>query len=166
MSITASVTCASMAVWRRRWPASWSRSPSDGQRPCASHRAAHPPHADGRMVDRRSHGPPTGMVERRSAWVRTAGRLRLPDDAEVLWSMAEGAQGRRWRATSTLDGAVTHALLLEVGTDLRPTRLELTTAAGMLTLHPGHDRRVVEGNIVHPGGVRPLRYPWSAEHEF
>lgn len=31
------------------------------------------------------------------AWLRRAGRGRLPDGREILWSVAEGGRGRRWR---------------------------------------------------------------------
>jgi hypothetical protein len=106
------------------------------------------------------------VPEPRSTWVRRAGRVRLPDGAELLWSMAEGERGRRWRGTTTVDGRITHAVLIEVGTDLRPSRLELTTEAGMLTLHPERDGRSAHGNVVHRGGVRPLALPWSPDHEF
>ena len=96
--------------------------------------------------------------------VRRAGRARLPDGATLLWSVAEGARGRRWRAVTTVDGAVTHALLFEATAGGRPTRLELTTPSGMLTLHPEADERSAHGNVVHLGGVRPLVLPWSPDY--
>ena len=68
--------------------------------------------------------------------MRLAGALGLADGAWLTWSVADGRRGRRWRAVSTLAGAITHALLLEVDLAGRPARLELTTPAGMLTLHP------------------------------
>jgi len=79
--------------------------------------------------------------------------------------MAEGTRGRRWRATATADGHLTHVLLLELDNDGRPSRLELTTEAGMLTLHPEPDGRSIEGNVVHARGVRPLQFRWSPDHE-
>ena len=96
--------------------------------------------------------------------VRRAGRARLPDGAMLLWTVAEGARGRRWRAVSTVDGAVTHALLFEATAGGRPTRLELTTPSGMLTLHPEADERSAHGNVVHLGGVRPLVLPWRPDY--
>jgi hypothetical protein len=96
--------------------------------------------------------------------VRRAGRGRLDDGATILWSVAEGTRGRRWRAVTTLDGRLTHAVLLEASAGGRPTRLELATEAGLLTLHPADDERSAHGNVVHAGGVRPIELPWSPEH--
>ena len=55
-------------------------------------------------------------------------------------------------------------LLLEVGTDGRLGRLELTTPAGLLTLHPEPDEASIQGNVVAADGVRPLAFAWSTEH--
>jgi hypothetical protein len=90
------------------------------------------------------------------AIVRRAGRVILADGRHVVWSVADGRRGRRWRATTTRDGALETAMLLEVGLDGRPTRLELATAAGLLTLHPeaagwlhGHEHELeVEGQSI------------------
>ncbi len=99
--------------------------------------------------------------------MRLAGALGLADGAWLTWSVADGQRGRRWRAVSTLAGAITHALLLEVDLAGRPARLELTTPAGMLTLHPSADQREIHGNVVGTTGegVRPLAFPWGPEHE-
>jgi hypothetical protein len=97
-------------------------------------------------------------------FLRRAGRARLPDGATLLWSVAEGSQGRRWRAVTLLDGRITHALLFEATAGGRPIRLELTTEIGMLTLHPDPDEKSAHGNIVHVAGVRPLKLPWSPDH--
>jgi hypothetical protein len=105
------------------------------------------------------------VAQRTRAWLRRAGRARLADGSELLWSLAEGGRGRRWRATTSLDGRITHALLLEVDLAGRPARLELATEAGMLTLHPEPDGRSIDGNVVHRGGVRPLAFAWSPDHE-
>jgi hypothetical protein len=61
---------------------------------------------------------------------------------------------------------LSHGLLLEVGTDRRPKRLELTSPAGLLTLHPEPDLRSAHGNVVAADGVRHLALPWSPEHVF
>jgi len=45
------------------------------------------------------------------------------------------------------------------------TRLEVTTTAGLLTLHPDARESALHGNVVGPGGVRHLRFGWSPEHE-
>jgi hypothetical protein len=101
-----------------------------------------------------------------SAFLRLAGRSQAPDGALVVWSVAEGARGRRWRAVATLGGAITHALLLEVAPAGRITRVELVTPAGMLTLHPEPDERAIHGNVVGAdGSVRPLAFEWSPDHE-
>ena len=84
----------------------------------------------------------------------------------VAWSVAEGSRGRRWRATAALEGSISHALLLEVDPRGRCRRLELTTPAGMLTLHPEPGEREIHGNVVAAdGSVRPLAFEWSADHE-
>ena len=101
-----------------------------------------------------------------TSWLRLAGRGRLPDGSTLVWSVAEGGRGRRWRAESlNAARAVVRAVLLEAGLDGRPARLEVSSAAGMLTLHPEPDGRSAHGNVVAANGVRPLALPWSAEHE-
>jgi hypothetical protein len=99
------------------------------------------------------------------AWLRRAGRGILPDGATLIWSAADGERGRRWRATATLDGRMTHAVLLETSPGGKVLRLELATTSGLLTLHPERDGRSIHGNIIHVGGVRPLMFPWSVDHE-
>jgi hypothetical protein len=99
-----------------------------------------------------------------SAYLRRAGAGLLPDGSQLAWSVADGRRGRRWRALASVSGAITHALLLEVDTEGRPSRLELTTAAGMLTLHPDEAGRVLHGNAVTSSGVCHLSLPWSGEH--
>ena len=65
---------------------------------------------------------------------------------------------------SSADGIITHALLLEVDLDGRPTRLELATPAGLLTLHPGPDGSSLHGNVVSAVGMRHLAFAWSDDH--
>lgn len=98
-----------------------------------------------------------------SALVRRAGRATPDDDTEIVWSVADGRSGRRWRARTLRDGALASSFLLEVGVDGRPTRLELATAAGLLTLHP-EATGALHGNAVTPAGVRHLTFGWSGEH--
>jgi hypothetical protein len=95
--------------------------------------------------------------------VRVAGVATLDDGTEITWSVADGRRGRRWRATTRRRGSLTIALLLEVGTDGRATRLELATAVGLLTLHPEPDGQL-HGNAVTAEGVRHLHLPWSGDH--
>ena len=97
--------------------------------------------------------------------VRRGGRGRLPDGAQLTWSLAEGGRGRRWRASRVRDGRLEGTVLLEIDGAGRPARLELGTADGLLTLHPDHDERELHGNVVTPGGVRHLRFDWSPAHE-
>lgn len=101
-----------------------------------------------------------------SAWLRRAGRGRLPDGSILLWSVAEGSRGRRWR-TSTLQpsGEITLDLLLELDGDGRFSRLEMSGPAGMLTLHPEPAGERVDGNVVTSAGVRPISLPWGPTHE-
>ena len=99
------------------------------------------------------------------AWLRRAGYLDAGGGETVLWSVAEGSRGRRWRSLRR-DGAgqVRSDLLLEVDPGGRWARLELATRAGILTLHPEPDGESVHGNVVTPEGVVPLAFPWSAQH--
>ena len=106
------------------------------------------------------------MGDRRGRYLREAGRLRLADGSDLVWSVAEGRRGRRWRAVASFERAITHALLLEIDLAGRPARLELATPAGMLTLHPEPDEAAIHGNVVSGAGVRPLAFPWSRDHEF
>ena len=57
-------------------------------------------------------------------------------------------------------------MLLEVGLDGRPGRLEMTMPSGQLTLHPEPDGLSAHGNVVSVDGVRPLAFPWSPRHWF
>lgn len=93
------------------------------------------------------------------AWLRRAGTGRLDGGGVVVWSVAEGRRGRRWRWTVVDDGIVRHAGLVEQDERGRLGRLELATADGMLTLHPSDDRREIHGNVVAPSGVRGLAFP-------
>jgi hypothetical protein len=99
-----------------------------------------------------------------STYLRRAGVSRLADGATLTWTVADGIRGRRWRATATMDGAITHALLLEVDIAGRPARLELATPTGLLTLHPEADGASLHGNIVSTGGVQPVVFDWSPGH--
>ena len=103
----------------------------------------------------------------RSGYLRQAGALTLPDGATLTWTCADGSRGRRWRGMALVDGAITHTSLIEVDLRGRPTRLELTTPAGLLTLHPSRDGLQLHGNVVSTSGepVRGLRFPWGPEYE-
>ena len=97
--------------------------------------------------------------------LRRAGRLPLGNGRELAWSMAEGSRGRRWRSNLLEGGRLVKVLLLEVDLRGRPARLEVSTAAGLLTLHPERDESMIHGNVVRGDGVEPLALAWSPEHE-
>jgi len=95
-------------------------------------------------------------------WLRRAGRATLADGRLLLWSIAEGRHGRRWRSSSRdADRALLDDLLLEVTPDGRIGRLELTTNAGQLTFHPELDEQSAHGNVVRPDGVQHIAIGWS-----
>ena len=60
-----------------------------------------------------------------TALIRMAGSGRLADGSTLIWTVADGRRGRRWRATAVAAGGVTHAVLLEVGVEGRLSRLEV-----------------------------------------
>jgi hypothetical protein len=97
--------------------------------------------------------------------VRRGGHARTLTGDLVTWSQAEGERGTRWREAIERDGQLLRSLLLEVSTAGRPTRFEMTTRAGLLTLHPEPDESAMHGNVVAADGIRHLAFPWSSEHE-
>ena len=98
------------------------------------------------------------------SWLRRGGSGDGQAGDQVIWSVAEGTRGARWREAATRDGVVRRSVLFEVAPDGRATRLELATAAGLLTLHPEPDGATLHGNVVTPGGIRHLAFVWSADH--
>ena len=96
--------------------------------------------------------------------IRRAGRVRLDDGTLLLWSVAGGRRGRRWRAMTSRDGRLLEARLLEVDGSGRPARLEITNASGVHTLHP-EPSGGLHGNVVTSDGVRHLSLAWSDTHE-
>jgi hypothetical protein len=97
--------------------------------------------------------------------VRRGGRGTLPDGAQLTWSLAEGAHGRRWRASRVRNGRLVGTILLEVDAAGRPARLEVGSSDGLLTLHPDRGERELHGNVVTPDGIRHLRFAWSPASE-
>jgi hypothetical protein len=91
--------------------------------------------------------------------VRRAGTGLLPWGGRVTWSVADGLRGRRWRAMLTEEDYVVGVLLVEMASDGRLDRLELATAAGLLTLHIVGD--TIHGNVVRPRGVDHIALPWN-----
>ena len=95
--------------------------------------------------------------------LRVGGRGRLADGSVVTWSVAEGRRGRRWREVRAADGAVVSSLLLETDADGRFSHVELSTAAGLLTLHPEGDG-TIHGNTVGDDGVGHVAgLPWEPD---
>ena len=102
------------------------------------------------------------MVE----WLRRAGHVRAADGASTTWSVAEGHRGRRWRELVRVGNGrpgIRHSLLLETDPDGRFAHLELSTDAGMLTLHPEGDG-TLHGNAVVDHGAAHLRDATGVEH--
>jgi hypothetical protein len=96
-------------------------------------------------------------------WLRRAGQGRNSDGSLVIWSVAEGRRGRRWREVVVAGGAIRTSLLLELDPDGRFSHLELSTAAGLLTLHPEGDR-TLHGNAVTKHGVgHVVGLPWDPD---
>jgi hypothetical protein len=92
--------------------------------------------------------------------VRRAGSGRSGDGTEVVWSVAEGRRGRRWREVRSRDGAVVSSLLLETFPDRRFGHMELSTPSGLLTLHPEADG-TLHGNAVTASGIEHVvGMPW------
>ena len=87
--------------------------------------------------------------------LRRAGRGTDVAGLTVTWSMSEGRRGSRWREVRVADGAVVSSLLLEFDPDERFAHLELSTAAGLLTLHPEGDG-TLHGNAIVASGVQHI----------
>jgi hypothetical protein len=96
---------------------------------------------------------------------RRGGRATTIGGEILTWTEAEGSRGTRWREALERDGNLVRSLVLEVSAADRPTRLEITTAAGLLTLHPEPDESRLHGNVVGDGGVNHLAFAWSPEHD-
>jgi hypothetical protein len=99
-----------------------------------------------------------------SGLVRRAGRAILEDGSTVVWTVSEGHRGRRWREVRTDGGgAVLSSLLLETDPAGRFLHAELSSATGLLTLHPDSDGSL-HGNVVTGDGVRHITgLRWSAD---
>jgi len=93
--------------------------------------------------------------------VRRGGHARNPLGDLVTWSEAEGERGTRWREAIEREGRLVRSLLLEASADGRPTRLEMTTLAGLLThltlaWSPEHELFVVASQASATIGIRRL----------
>lgn len=88
-----------------------------------------------------------------SELVRRGGQGTDATGALVVWSVAEGRRGRRWREVrSGSGGGLVSSLLLETDPSGRFGHTELGAAAGLLTLHPESDG-TIHGNVVTADGI-------------
>lgn len=94
--------------------------------------------------------------------VRKAGRGRQPDGTLVIWSLSDGTRGRRSREVRVSpDGGIVGSLLLETDPERRFSHMELSTSAGLLTLHP-EDDGTLHGNAIRAGGIEHIAgLPWT-----
>lgn len=96
-------------------------------------------------------------------WLRRAGRGDLDGTDLVLWSVAEGARGRRWRWMHQVDqGFMGHSGMVELLPAGGLGRLEVSSFGGLLTFHPEPDGRSAHGNIVTTDGVKPIATTWRS----
>lgn len=95
--------------------------------------------------------------------LRSGGRGQGADGASVIWSVAEGGKGRRWREVRNSGGGVASSLLLELGPDGRFCHLELATPSGLLTLHPEADGTLHGHAIVSDGVEHVVGLAWDAD---
>ncbi len=97
--------------------------------------------------------------------VRRGGTASLPGGRHLVWTVAAGGRGRRWRSvTSHGDGRMEASLLVETAPDGRLLRLELATGEGLLTLHPEGGPVRLHGNVVRASGIDHISLPWSDGH--
>lgn len=97
--------------------------------------------------------------------VRRGGTASLPGGRRLVWSVADGRRGRRWRSVTTHGGGrLEAALLVETTPDGGLSKLELATGEGLLTLHPEGDPRRLHGNTVRASGIEHHALPWSDGH--
>ena len=90
--------------------------------------------------------------------MRRAGTGLVDQGGRITWTVADGGQGRRWRSMLTDDGPLVGSLLLETRPDGSVAKLELATAAGLLTVHP--EGSMLHGNVARPAGLEHVALPW------
>jgi hypothetical protein len=97
------------------------------------------------------------------ARLRVGGRGQGADGASVVWSVAEGSRGRRWREVRNAGHAVASSLLLETDPAGQFAHLELSTPSGLLTLHPEGDGTLHGHAIVSDGVEHVAGLAWDAD---
>jgi hypothetical protein len=95
--------------------------------------------------------------------LRFGGRGQGADGASVVWSVAEGRRGRRWREVRNAGHAVASSLLLETDPAGHFAHLELSTPSGLLTLHPEGDGTLHGHAIVSDGVEHVAGLAWDAD---
>ena len=85
---------------------------------------------------------------------RVAARERDARNRDVVWTAADGRNGRRWRELTTDGASLVRSLLLETDSQGGWIRLEVSGPDGLLTLHPEGD--AIHGNVAAKTGVRHL----------
>lgn len=86
---------------------------------------------------------------------RLAAHERDTRNRDVVWTAADGRNGRRWRELAIDAAGHARSLLLETDSQGAWQRLEISGADGLLTLHPEGDGSI-HGNVASRTGVRPL----------
>src|SRR5215212_979721 len=99
-------------------------------------------------------------------WLRQAGHVRAATGEGTTWSVAEGRRGRRWRELIRVGNGrrgIRQSLLLETNPDATFSHLELSTEAGLFTIHPEPDG-TLHGNAIVEHGEAGLRDASGVEH--
>jgi hypothetical protein len=89
-------------------------------------------------------------------FVRVGGRGSTGAGRSVIWSVAEGSLGRRYRG-------IADSLLLETDPAGRFSHLELSTPSGLLTLHPEGDGTLHGHAVVSDGVEHVVGLPWEPD---
>ncbi len=105
----------------------------------------------------------TGTPDAVPAPLRSGGRGQGADGASLIWSVAEGRKGWRWREVRNIGGGVASSLLLETDADGRFAHLELATPSGLLTLHPERDETLHGHAVVSDGVEHVAGLAWDAD---
>ena len=87
--------------------------------------------------------------------VRVAAHDRDARNRDVVWTVADGRNGRRWRELTIDPAGPVRSLLLETDSQGSWIRLEISAAEGLLSLHPEGDGSI-HGNLTSKLGVRHL----------
>jgi hypothetical protein len=97
--------------------------------------------------------------------IRRGGVVTTARGERSVWTIADGRRGRRVREAISRGDALVRTVLFELDPAGRCVRLELATAAGLLTLHPDRNGARLHGNVVGPTGVRHLTFDWATDRE-